>query len=120
MIRSILAVCVGYAVTVLLVGMALFAYAIARPQVMEATRPTGGYLIFNLATGAITAVAGGWLTARIAGRKPIAHGIALAIVASLMAVASVALDWGKHPLWYAAILVLGFPSLMVCGSALRR
>ena len=62
--------------------------------------PTGlpaAYLAANLATGALGAVLGGWLTARVAAFAPFGHAAVLALIVGVLTIGSAASRAGGTP-----------------------
>jgi hypothetical protein len=75
--------------------------------------------LFGLATAYRVAfsVLGGWLTARLAPARPMAHAWALGLVGTLAAAAGAAATWNAGPAlgprWYPlALVVTGLPSVL--------
>ena len=109
MLRSVLAVFLGY--LAMAVSTMIF-LAILSPifgiTLSTTSRPAAvpqGYLLCNLAAGLISAVFGGWLTAKLAPRHPGRHAIALAV--ALVAFGAIfALAEKDHPAprWYFFML----------------
>ena len=86
MLRSVAAIVAGYGVMSLtLIGGTIVAASLFVPggvQALAVVPPAelpARYLAANLATNALGAVLGGWLTARIAGFAPFAHAAVLAV-----------------------------------------
>jgi hypothetical protein len=122
--RSFLALLSGYATIVIIVlVLTPLAARLLIPAEMLAAKPpqlTSAYLASNFVYGFGAAVLGGWLTAMMAPRKPMAHAGALAVV--LLAFAAIgmlgAADGGTEaamatgqPPWYgpgtAVVGILG-------------
>src|ERR1700693_5364149 len=114
MARSILAVVVGYLV------FALSAFAFfqisGQPPHQAAPMPIMlGSIVFGMAF----ALLGGYVAARLARRRPLAHGVAVAAVLALGATISLLSTLGKGAVWsQVAALVLMAPCA-VLGSWLR-
>lgn len=87
MIRSAVAVIIGYVVVALMI-MVFFQLAFWRRELV----PGPGILVLNAAFGFLGGIAGGYITGLIADRKAVAHGVALvglaAAVSLLTAMAS--------------------------------
>ncbi|MBS0295583.1 MAG: hypothetical protein JSR45_04670 [Proteobacteria bacterium] len=121
-LRSIGAVVAGYAVMVVLV-MVSFA-AGARFFRMAPTRaggdgmtPSKGYLTFNLVSGLIAAVVGGWVTGCIAQRNMMLHAIALALLVAAMGVLSARRPQPGQPAWYPWVITLiGLSGALIGGE----
>ena len=125
MLRSILAVIVGYlAVAIIVMVTTMAAAAALIPGAMAAMRtrqrptPTPAYLVANLACGFLAAVVGGYVAGVIAIVSPFAHAAALA---ALFAVVSLASSRGGRaelgqPAWYPlTILGIGVAGVLVGG-----
>jgi len=102
MLRSIGAVAAGYLVfavsAVLLFQLSGRAPHQAAPPAFEAA---------SVIWGAVFALVGGWLTARVAGKRPATHAAALAGVIALGAFASLIAQWNDaHWSQLAAIVVM--------------
>lgn len=83
-------------------------HSAAAPAVMAA----------SILVGVIAAFAGGFLAARLAGRKPLLHGVAVAIVLAAGATASLASTIGHGAIWsQVAALVLMAPAAALGGRA---
>jgi len=79
------------------------------------------YLAANLAISLAAAVAGGWLTAKLAPTAPFAHTLALAAVTLVMSVGSMPAPQPGQPAWYGwAIAVLGVAGVLLGGWLLVR
>lgn len=108
MIRSILAVFVGYLVIALPI-IALFAIWFREPG----TKPTEGFMLFSLGYSFLFAAVGGYVTSLIAKRSEMKHATALAAFSALMGIVSMIISAGQEPLWYQianiVVLVAGVP-----------
>jgi hypothetical protein len=104
-LRSIGAVVAGYAIMVILV-MASFAVAGSlfkmrvRTPGGDAPAPTPSYLAYNLSSGLVAAVAGGWVTGCIAKHNLLWHAGALALLIAAMGVVSARRPQPGQPSWY--------------------
>lgn len=124
MLRSILAVLGGFA-TMAIVVMATTALAAATllPGGMRALAAPGAplprrYLTANVACSALAALFGGLVTARIAAGRPLAHGVALALLMAAMAVFSARQAGDHQPRWYRILLGTLMPAVAVAGAYL--
>ena len=114
--RSIAAVVLGY--LVFAVSAFLFfqlsgqpAHAAAPPTIMAASS----------LVGIVAAFAGGFGAALIAGYRPFAHGIAVAVVLAVGALVSLVSTWGHGAIWsQVAALVLMAPAAAFGGWARAR
>ncbi len=114
-IRSVLAVAVGFGVFV--VGSFMPRGATAQPG----TTPTAGLVAGAIAYGAMFAALGGLTAASLAGRKPLAHALALAGLIALAALAHPWIEPGSGARWLdlAAVLVMA-PAAVFAGWARSR
>lgn len=111
MIRSVLAVIAGYAVTAaIVIACTILAAKFLIPE--TATEPPRGYLVANIAYSLLAAVAGGYITARIARRAPVAHAAVLALV--IVAIGTATMSGG--PQGSASAFGWGIVGLGVVGS----
>jgi hypothetical protein len=111
MIRSVLAVITGYVLTaVIVIACTLLAAKYMIPE--DAVEPPRAYLIVNIAYSLLAAMAGGYLTAWIARRAPLAHAGALALVVVTMGVATMA----GGPQGQAGVFGWGIVGLGVIGA----
>jgi NhaP-type Na+/H+ and K+/H+ antiporter len=110
-VRSVLAVLCGYAV------FALSAFAFFRlsgqPPHQEAPMSV---MLTSVAVGMLFAVLGGYLAARLAKRRPLAHGVAVALVLAVGAAISLLSTLGNGAIWsQVSALVLMAPSAVLGG-----
>jgi hypothetical protein len=111
MLRSVLAVVTGYLVFALPV-FALFQVTGQPPHGEASIRFIIGATVYGVAT----ALVGGYLSGWIAGRRPLAHGAATAIVLALGAAGSLAATIGKGFIWsQVAALTLMAPAALIGG-----
>lgn len=123
MLRSVLAVIVGFVVITALNIMAVPLFGAVVPQSIagpDGGLPTTGWIIFNLAYGLIFAAVGGYVTAQVAQRSELSHSVALAVVILVLGVAyafsggSAGPDQPAPPTWYLVVL----PAVGVVGAIL--
>jgi peptidoglycan/LPS O-acetylase OafA/YrhL len=111
MARSILAVVVGYLIFALS-AFAFFQISGQRPH--EAAPIT--IMVGSIVVGMAFALIGGYVGARLARRRPLAHGIAVAAVLALGAAISLLSTLGKGAVWsQLAALVLMAPCAILGG-----
>jgi hypothetical protein len=122
--RSILAVVLGYVVVGVIV-MAADWLSVSLMLPGPDAQPTPAYLAVNLLCGAVAAALGGYVAALIGRRAPFRHGVALAVVLFVLAVASavafqfVKLPENAPPPWYPWALVALAPPCALAGGWLR-
>jgi hypothetical protein len=123
-LRSIAAVFAGV--------LAVFVLSLGTDVVLHATgvfppwfQPMSGAL-FMLALGyrIVYGIAGGYITARLAAYRPMAHAVALGGVGLLLSIAGAAGTWNKGPefgpKWYPLALVATALPCAWLGGKLRR
>ena len=112
--KSILAVLVGY----LVFGVAailLFLVSGVDPR----QDPELGFRIWSTSYGVFFALAGGYVAARIAGKKEILHASAVACILAVIATVSLVAQPGHASLW-SQIAALGFmPPAAILGGVVR-
>ena len=114
MVRSILAVVAGY----LIFALSAFAFfqVSGQPPRQAAPMPI---MLGSIAFGMVFAIIGGYVAARLARRRPLAHGVAVAVVLALGATISLLSTLDRGAVWsQVAALVLMAPCA-VLGSWLR-
>jgi O-antigen/teichoic acid export membrane protein len=115
-VRSIIAVVVGYLV------FALSAFAFFRlsgqPPHQEAPPLV---MLSSIAIGVVSALLGGYAAAWLAQRRPLAHGVAVAAVLALGATVSLLSTIGHGAIWsQTAALLLMAPSAVLGGWIRER
>lgn len=109
--RSILAVVVGYLIFAL--SAVAFFQISGQPPHQAAPMPI---MLGSIAVGMIFALLGGYVAARLARRRPFAHGVAVAAVLALGAAISLLNTLGKGAIWsQVAALVLMTPCAVLGG-----
>jgi hypothetical protein len=107
MIRSILAVLAGLVTTMVLVMLSTVATAMVVLGGID-RQPTTAYLVVNLLCGALSALAGGYVTGWIAQQKVVQHAAGLSAVLLLLGLPGLFAPVAGQPVWYpAVILVIG-------------
>jgi peptidoglycan/LPS O-acetylase OafA/YrhL len=111
MIRSILAVIVGYLI------FALAAFAFFQISGLPPHQPAPvSIMLESIAFGMVFALLGGYVAAWLAQRRPLAHGIALATVLAVGAAISLFSTLGKGAVWsQVAALALMAPCAILGG-----
>lgn len=110
-LRSIIGVIVGYVV------FAASAFAVFRVSGQAAhAEASATFMVLSIASGMLFALVGGYVAALIAGRKPFAHGIAVAAILALGAGVSLASTIGHGAIWsQLSALALMAPSAAAGG-----
>jgi hypothetical protein len=117
-LRSVLAVLAGFAVMfVLVIVCTLLSLALMH---LKTGHPTPGYLVINVVYSLAAAVAGGWVAARVAGYRPLAHGVALALLMFVQGGLFLLHPAASQPFLYQVFLVIFPPLAAIGGSALVR
>jgi hypothetical protein len=115
-LRSIGAVVLGY----LLFALPAFLFFRLSGQAAHAAAPPS-IMAASILVGVLSAFAGGFLAAQLAGRRPLAHGVAVAIVLAAGATVSLAGTLGHGAIWsQVAALALMAPSAAFGGWARAR
>jgi hypothetical protein len=121
--RSIAAVVIGF----VLIGVLAFGTDAALPAAMPgAFTPDGGtsdplILLASLAYVTVYAVAGCYLTARLAPRRPMAHALVLGVLGLVFNIAGTIAMWNTAPAWYHIVaLALVMPSAWLGGWLRER
>lgn len=115
-LRSIASVILGYLVFALSAG----AFFQLSGQPPHADAPLA-IMLASFVVGVVAAFAGGYLAARLAGRKPAAHGVAVAVVLAIGATVSLVSTIGNGAIWsQIAALALMAPSAALGGQVRAR
>jgi hypothetical protein len=103
-LRSLAALFAGLVVMfVMVIGCTRFAVWLLH---LKSGHPAPGYLALNVAYSLLAATAGGWVTARLAPRRPLLHGVVLAGIVLLLGVLSYHGYHGGQPGWYQALMLI--------------
>ena len=115
-IRSIIAVLFGYFI------FAVLAFAFFRISGHAPHQPAPvPVMLGSIVVGAIAALLGGYLAALIAGRRPLAHGVAVAVVLAAGATFSLVSTIGHGSVWsQISALVLMAPCAVAGGWFRQR
>jgi len=117
-LRSVLAVIAGFlAMAVIVMALTLLSVAVLQ---LKSGHPTPGYLALNVIYSLAAAVFGGWIAALVAGRTPVAHGIALAVVMLILSAVSYIHYTANQPVAYQLFLTVAPPLAAVFGAWLYR
>jgi putative membrane protein (TIGR04086 family) len=114
-LRSILAVLAGF-FSMFLVVIVLTLICV-RVLHLKSGHPTPGYLAFNAIYSLAAAILGGYVAARVAGYKPLAHGIALGAVMFVFACLQLLHPAASQPYAYQLLLAVLPPLAAVAGAA---
>lgn len=123
MTRSIAAILAGF---VFIVALSLATDAFIRsvwPAGIDAAgRAAGiGLLWLSLAYVGVFAIAGSYLTARLAPNRPLRHAMILGALGLLFSVLGTVVSWDFAPVWYHVVaLVLVLPYAWVGGTLRER
>jgi peptidoglycan/LPS O-acetylase OafA/YrhL len=111
MVRSVLAVLAGY----LIFALSAFAFFQISGQPPHQAAPTP-FMLGSIVFGMVFALLGGYVAARVARRRPLAHGLAVGCVLALGAVVSLIGTYGKGAVWsQVAALALMAPCAVIGG-----
>lgn len=111
-LRSIGAVVFGY----FLFAVSAFAFFQLSGQPPHQAAPLR-VMFGSIAVGVIAAFVGGYAAARLAGRRPLAHGVAVALVLALGATVSLLSTLGHGAIWsQLGALLLMAPSAVFGGG----
>ena len=115
-LRSVGAIVCGY----VLFALSAFAFFKISGQPPHQEAPPA--LMFgSIAVGIIAAFLGGYIAAWLAGRRPMAHGVAVALVLALGATVSLVSTLGHGTIWsQLAALLLMAPSAVLGGWGRAR
>lgn len=117
-VHSFLALLAGFAV---MAAIVIAVTAVLQKLVPAWVGPLGGprpaYVVTNMGYSFLAAMAGGYITAWIAGAM--AHVLALAIVVLVLGALSALQTRGKQPVWYQLALLAISPLGVVAGGLLR-
>ena len=114
--RSAVAVLIGYIVF----ASSAFAVFYLADQKAHAVASVP-FMLLSVACGVVFAAIGGYVAALIAGRKPFAHGVAMALLLALGAAVSLASTLGHGAIWsQIAALALMAPAAALGGWIRER
>ena len=116
MLRSVGAVLVGYAI------FAVSAFLLFRVTGQDPHAPASlAFMAMTVVIGDTFAMIGGYVAGWLAGRRPLAHGVAVAVVIAVGAAVSLFATLGHGSVWtqIAALLFMA-PSAVVSGWVRAR
>lgn len=77
---------------------------------MDNTEMTTANWLLALSYRLVAAIAGGWITARLAQSRPVFFAVVLGIIGTVIGLAGLFVAWAARPqlgpLWYPALLVI--------------
>jgi peptidoglycan/LPS O-acetylase OafA/YrhL len=114
MVRSILAVLVGY----FIFALSAFAFFQLSGQAPHKDAPVP-VMLGGIAAGMVFAAFGAYAAAWLAQRRPLAHGIAVAAVLALGATVSLLSTLGKGAVWSQVAALLLMAPCAILGGWLR-
>lgn len=123
MIRSLLAVALGYVVMLVAVVAGEMVFTALVPNLMPqpGQEPDASYFMFKLGTGFFFVAIGGYVTALLAGRAEHKHALGLGALSIAMSILEVLKFPGEQPLWYSiALMFLSIPSALIGGHFRAR
>jgi hypothetical protein len=118
-VRSILAVGAGFFATAILSLGGDLAFRALAPDAFDSVgrARSAGSLIIVLAYVALSGFIGAYLTARLAVQRPVAHAVALGLIALAINAVVTFFAWDTAPAWYhAATLLLIVPVAFLAGT----
>ena len=116
LLRSVVAVLAGYLV------FATSAFAVFRLSGRAPHAPAPlPFMLLTVASGVVFAAVGGYLAGWLAGRRPLAHAVAMAVLLSAGAIASLVSTLGHGAVWtQVTALTLMAPSAVLGGWLCAR
>jgi hypothetical protein len=118
MVRSVLAVVLGYVVMLVAQLGGDTALTALAPSIMPqpGEPPDPAYFAFRLGTGFFFIAIGGYMAALLAGRSEMKHALSLAALSIAAGILEAYYFAGEQPLWYTiALMFLSIPSALVGG-----
>jgi hypothetical protein len=117
MIRSILAVLLGYLIIGILIYGTDQVFIFMTDNAMDegGFRPTYYYLA-SIATDTLYSIIGGWACASIAKRNVMKHARILALLGELMGIASTVALWRSNPHYFSFALLILYPIAVLFGA----
>jgi hypothetical protein len=118
MARSILSVITGLVVIMALVMISTLVTALAMLGGMDQP-PTQAYLVVNILCGALSAFAGGYVTAWIARQKALQHALALSALLLLLGLPGLFAQSPGQPAWYPLVILVTGVAFSLAGGTVR-
>ena len=115
-LRSILSVVVGFVVFYALQGAC--SWAASRLFDRNFDVPTAGYLLVALAYTFLSALIGGYVTARLAPNAPLPHGVGTAVLMLPLMAMNLKKGYGGQETWFVLVRSAVTPLFAIVGAAL--
>jgi hypothetical protein len=123
MARSLLAIVAGYlTMLVIVTGSLGFLFLVFHDAFPREPGPYNGpafVLVLELAFAAIAAIAGGWICALLARRKPLHHAAVLVVAMTVLGLVSASVEAGLKPMWSTIALPIVGAIGVLFGAWLR-
>lgn len=113
-VKSVIAVIVGY----IIFALGAFGFFRLSGQPPHEAAPVS-VMIESIACGMAFAMLGGYVAAWLAGRRPLAHALAVALVLAIGAIASLMATLGKGAIWSQLCAVVLMAPAAAVGGWLR-
>jgi hypothetical protein len=118
-LHSFVAIGGGFLTLAVLVAISTFLTKRFAPSLVDNSQPQLTYKLFNLASSAVFAMAGGYVTSWIARENPLIHTLVLAMVVLLLSALSALQLKGTVPVAYQLTLTMLTPLAVLSGGILR-
>ena len=116
LLRSMLAIIAGF-ITMNFIVIALTLVSIATMHISSG-HPPPGYLIVNVLYSLLAAASAGFVTALVAGYRPLTHAGVLAGIMLVFGLFSYKHYTGTQPLWYQWLMIAVGPLCVIGGAAI--
>ena len=114
MLRSVLAIMVGYG----LIAIAVILFFITR-DVGDPEQIAGSFMLFSIGYSFCVAVGGGYVTAIVAQRAELQHGIALSVLIVMLSGVSISITADQAPIWFQIAYCIAGVTGALAGAFLR-